>query len=412
MAILSRQRKGMVVALVAISLAIILSFVAIAVDGGLLLDRHQRLQATADAAALAAANDLYLNWRANHGLDPAGTAQAAAEAVAMANGFPNITVNIPPLSGPFVGLPGYAEVYVNYSQKRYFSTIFGSANMPISCRAVGQGCWSSPKMGILVLDPTAPASLNVVGGATVTVTGAPLIINSNAPNAGSASGGGTVSGSEIDIGGVPGYNGGHWFGNIYSGQPPTPDPLAYIPEPDPSTMVVQATHSTHASGNQTLSLQPGVYQGGITVSGQASLNLAPGIYYMQGGGFSFTGQGSLNAPGVMIVNAPQSNSDNISINGSGAINLSPPLTGTYAGISLWQVRSSTNTISVTGNGGSSMTGTFYTAHGTLKVSGNGTNDVIGSQYISYLLSVNGNGSFTVAWNANLVGRVRIIRLVE
>jgi hypothetical protein len=76
------------------------------------------------------------------------------------------------------------------------------------------------------------------------------------------------------------------------------------------------------------------------------------------------------------------------------------------------VRSSTNTISVTGNGGSSMTGTFYTAHGALNVTGNGTNDVIGSQYISNTLSVNGNGSFQVAWNANLVGRVRIIRLVE
>jgi hypothetical protein len=74
--------------------------------------------------------------------------------------------------------------------------------------------------------------------------------------------------------------------------------------------------------------------------------------------------------------------------------------------------SSTNTISITGNGSSSMTGTFYTQHGTLSVTGNGTNDVIGSQYISYQLNVNGNGSFQVSWNANLVGRVRIIRLVE
>ena len=101
MATLNRRRKGMVVALVAISLAIILSFVAIAVDGGLLLDRHQRLQATADAAALAAANDLFLNWQSNKGLDPSGTAYAAAAAVATANGFPSITVNIPPLSGPY-----------------------------------------------------------------------------------------------------------------------------------------------------------------------------------------------------------------------------------------------------------------------------------------------------------------------
>src|SRR5262249_34212087 len=144
---------------------------------------------------------------------------------------------------------------------------------------------------------------------------------------------------------------------------PTPDPLAYLPEPDPTTMTVQSTNPTHASGSQTLNLQPGVYKGGITVSGQASLNMAPGIYYMDGGGFSFTGQGNLNAPGVMVVNTPKTSSDRININGLGAINLSPPTTGIYQGISLWQQRSSTNEIDVGGNGGSTMTGTFYAQHG-------------------------------------------------
>jgi hypothetical protein len=155
-----------------------------------------------------------------------------------------------------------------------------------------------------------------------------------------------------------------------------------------------------------------VYQGGIDVTGQATLNMAPGIYIMQGGGFSFSGQGALNASGVMIVNAPQSNSDVISINGNGAINLSPPTSGTYQGISLWQVRSSTNTISVTGNGGSAISGTFYTAKGLLNVTGNGTTDVIGSQYISDLLTVNGNGTFAVNWTANATGHTRILTLVE
>ena len=45
--------------------------------------------------------------------------------------------------------------------------------------------------------------------------------------------------------------------------------------------------------------------------------MAPGIYYMQGGGFTFTGLGNLSAAGVMIVNDPKQNTDNISINGNG-----------------------------------------------------------------------------------------------
>src|SRR5262249_35901395 len=139
---------------------------------------------------------------------------------------------------------------------------------------------------------------------------------------------------------------------------------------------------------------------------------APGIYYMDGGGFTFTGQGSLNATGVMIVNAPNSNSDNISINGTGSINFSPMTSGPYKGISLWQVRSATNTNYVSGHGTSTMTGTFYAAGGTLNVTGNGSNDVIGSQYISYNLVSGGNGSYRVAWNADQAGQTRIINLVE
>src|SRR5262249_8268573 len=146
-----------------------------------------------------------------------------------------------------------------------------------------------------------------------------------------------------------------------------------------------------------------------------SLTMAPGIYYMEGGGFSFTGQGSLTAPGVMIVNAPQSNSDIININGTGAINLSPITTGIYTGISLWQVRNlprSDNTMNIAANGVWTMTGTFYNAKGPLSVQGNGANDVLGAQYISDTLSIGGNGGFTVAWDANLVGKQRLIGLVE
>jgi Flp pilus assembly protein TadG len=409
---IEQKRKGAVVPLVAVSLAMILGFVAIAIDGGLLLDRRQCVQSTADAAALAAANDLYSNYISNKGLDPNGTAAAAASTVAAANGFPNITVNIPPLSGPFTGQAGYAEVYVNYSQQRYFSTIFGSKPVPISCRAVATGRWAPVKDGILVLNPTAPGAATITGGGSVTVSGVPFIINSNAANAGTGTGNGTVIASEFDIGGVPGTSGGTWLGPVNNGQAPTPDPLAYLPEPNPNTMQIQSNHPTHVSGTNTTTLLPGVYKGGISVTGQGQLVMQPGIYYMEGGGFSFTGQGGLLANGVMIVNAPNSNSDNISINGSGSIIMSPPSSGLYAGISLWQARSATNTVQVTGNGGSSISGTFYAAGGQLNVSGNGTNDVIGSQYISNTLVVNGNGSFSVNWNVNDVAKLRIIGLVE
>jgi hypothetical protein len=392
---------------------LLLSFTAIVVDGGLLMDQRQRVQSAADLAALAAADKLFVNFPTYQGVDTPGTAKAAALASAAANGFPNPTVNIPPQSGPFAGLPGYAEVIVTYNQTRHFSKIFGSSDLPVVARAVSQGRWAAIKAGVMVLDPTGSGSLTATGGGTMTVAGVPIIIDSNSPTAAVATGGGTFVSPEFDIAGTPGIGGsGSWQGTVYSGQPPIPDPLAYLPEPDPSTMVVQSKNQTHIAGNQTTTIYPGVYNGGITVSGQGQLVMMPGIYYMNGGGFTFTGLGGLSAAGVMIVNNPQSNSDTISITGNGAINFSPPTSGIYQGISLWQTRSATNTIYVSGNGASSMSGTFYTAKGTLNVSGNGAGDVIGSQYISYNLVVNGGGSFAVNWNVNQTAKTRIINLVE
>ncbi len=415
------NRRSYVAVLVALSLVVVVSFVAIAVDGGVLLDDSRRVQSAADAAALAAAEDLYLHYQSGQGLDSGGTAVAAAQAVAAANGFTDgdghstVAVNIPPLSGPFTGQAGYAEVIITYKQPRYFSGIFGHGDLPVRARAVGQGRWVPFKNGILVLNPTAPGALTNTGGGKMTVVGVPTIVDSNAPDAATATGGGTVTSPEFDITGTPGVSGsGTWNGAVYSGQQPTPDPLAYLPEPDPSTMVVQSKNQTHFSGNTATSytIYPGVYKGGITVSGQATLNMAPGIYYMDGGGFSFVGQGNLNASGVMIVNAPKQNTDVINVNGNGLINFSPPTSGIYKGISLWQVRSATNNIYLTGNGTSSMSGTFYAQHGILNVTGNGAQDVIGSQYISDKVVLGGNGGFAVNWNTDQTARTRVIGLVE
>src|SRR5262249_19763683 len=187
-------------------------------------------QSAADAAALAAANNLFYNYRTNKGLDPGGTAAAIAATVAAADGFPNPTVYIPPISGQFVGRPGYAEVIINYNQQRFFSGIWGSSKLSISARAVASGRWSAPKMGILVLNPTQPGSFSMNGGGAAIVTGAPTIVDSNAPNAATTVGTGAYwNGSELDVTGVPGISGNGFQGTVFSGQPPTPDPLAYLP---------------------------------------------------------------------------------------------------------------------------------------------------------------------------------------
>ena len=102
-------------------------------------------------------------------------------------------------------------------------------------------------------------------------------------------------------------------GTVIPNSEPIPDPYRFLPVPDPSTMTVQSTNKTQISGGNTVTLQPGVYQGGISITGKGKVVLSPGIYYMQGGGFNWGGQGDLSGSGVMIYNAPTSTSDKIDL---------------------------------------------------------------------------------------------------
>jgi hypothetical protein len=420
-------RRGIVVVLVTVCLVILMAALAYSLDGGTLLAEYQHAQATADAAACAAATDLYDKWWTNNGADLNGTAVASGLRTAADNGYTNdgvnskVTINIPPKAGAWpyqvvqhIGQVGYAEVIVEYYQKRSFSNIFSSAPIPVRARAVAFGSAIALNVGILVLDPSVKGALTTQGTGTTDVGTVPVIVNSTNDQAAIAGGGGMLKAPEFDITGNYGTNGsGTFVGDMKTNVPPTPDPLADLPPPDKSTMVVQSKKQFHkTSGSWTL--YPGVYVGGISASGTASLLLMPGIYYMDGGGFQFTGQGSLYGVGVMIYNDPgNGNSGGVSVSGQGSIIMKPPTDGPYQGILFFQNRTATVSADIQGAGGQTqIDGTFYFANALLKVMGNAGVSNLGSQYISRTLQLGGNGDIKISWNPQMVARTRTIGLVE
>ena len=68
--------------------------------------------------------------------------------------------------------------------------------------------------------------------------------------------------------------------------------------------------------------------------------------------------------------------------------------------------------STAAGGATSITGTFYFAGAQLNISGNGGVANVGSQYISYDLSLGGNGGININWTPYTVARKRTICLVE
>ncbi len=244
--------------------------------------------------------------------------------------------------------------------------------------------------GIILLDPTGQGALTDTGNGNVDVNGGSIVVNS------SSSAAVVVSGN----GGISTTSNGKVVGQVQNGS--AADPLAALAAPDPNTLTVQSTSTLHVSGTQTVTLNPGVYVGGIQISDQAHVTLNPGIYYMEGGGFSVSGSGSVTGQGVLIYNAPNSTSDTISLTGNGKVSLSPMASGPYQGITLFQDRNSTAPITITGNGNLDITGAIYAAHVLLNVTANADVDAqgnpldsVGLAIIVYDLKISGNGDFSV-----------------
>src|SRR5205823_14784404 len=96
----------------------------------------------------------------------------------------------------------------------------------------------------------------------------------------------TVSASYHDVAGNLAPS-AHISGPIHTNVPPSPDPLRSLAPPNPANYPVQTTALSGLAallnlGTQTL--HPGVYNGGINISG-GSVTLAPGVYILNGGGF-------------------------------------------------------------------------------------------------------------------------------
>jgi hypothetical protein len=415
-----RPRHGNVIALVVLCLTTILCVEAIALDGGRLLVERRHAQAVADAAAAAAAVDLLAHFSTNAGLDLSGTGMASGLTTANANGYTNdgisstVAVTFCPntyQTGPSAGQPiqaGSVEVSVTYNEWLSFGRLFGSSTIPVRARAVAgvSGLVASPA-GIISLSPSGADALLLTGSGSVTVTGGAIMVDSSDSQAARISGSGTIKASSINIVGNDRVTGsGQFTGTINRGIGAVADPLAQLTEPTTSGMTIQNGGKAYAlTGSTAATVQPGVYVGGISLSGSGSLTLAPGVYYLEGGGFSATGSGSITGSGVVIFNGYNGPSSGpISLTGSGSVNLSPPLTGPYQGITIFQDRASTSAISMSGSGGMNVTGTLYAPNAAFTMTGSGSTNIMGSQLIGSTVVINGSGSIYVNWSTSSVAR--------
>jgi hypothetical protein len=437
---------------VAVCLVALVGMLAMVLDAGLLMDHRRQCQAAADTAALAAATDLFVNWNTNQGTDPKGSAKNSGLVNASDNGFTNdgvtntVTLNFNPSTyqlGQTAGqtIPaGYVEAIIQYDQPRYFSSIWGSAKTAVVGRAVARASYQPASPAMLVLDPSG-SSVTISGTNIINLNGGSFVVNSTSGSAAVSSGSPAIQAGQFYFSGSPGYlysGSSPWeapngsaapASTITSGATPTPDPLANLPVPSmPSqngTVSVNGgafttvTSTLVISGSSPVTLTPGYYPDGIVASGSAMITLQPGLYYMGGQidvsgsiGFQVSGApSSQTGTGVMFYN---SGSAAFTFSGTGPMNIPAPSTGTYQGISIFEDRSSTQAITLSGSENQTIGGTIYAAGGSVTLSGTATatvgSTVMGAQYIVYKLTISGSGSITVNHQGGTP--VRTIQLVQ
>ncbi|MCL5429268.1 MAG: pilus assembly protein TadG-related protein [Chloroflexi bacterium] len=405
-----KKENGQVIIIIALLLIAIFGVAAVVVDGTRLYAARRTTQNGADNSALAAALALCL------GADP----NAAALDSAGDNGFNNdgatntVEINHPPLSGPKAGDDEFIEVIITSSVDGAFSQVIYPGLLEASARAVGHcsGAGGPPggNNGIIVLDSDNSCAFNATGNGSITVNGGGIQVDSNNfTSAACATGNAQVNAatSISIVGGVRTTGNADFDPTPTTGAPALGDPLSGLAAP---LKPGGSCTSFSIGSNNSATIDPGLYCS-ISASGNAILTLNPGIYYVDGGNFSVSGNASLTANEVMIY----MEDGDFSISGNGNFDISAPASGDYQGMMLFMAQANVSTISITGNGMVSTTGTIYGALSTGNLTGNGANTVLNAQLIVNTLNVTGNGELALNYDPDQIyggGNKPVVSLEE
>lgn len=291
------NRRGAVLALVAVSMLAIMGILVLGIDGGTLQRQRRMAQTAADAGALGGAVE---KFRARPGFVTA-TALNESARNGFANGANGVTVTVTdniPGSGNFTG-PNYVRVVVQQSVPMLLAGIFGSGS--VSASSTGVAGLENAANCLVILEPSGPNALSYTAQSSLDASGCGIAVNStsNTPvNVGRFMNAATmsVSGNQPN----PGIN-GTWVNNA----PPTSDPLGYLAPP---TTGPCTNGSYGVTTVKNANLSPGVYCGGLDISG--NVNLRSGVYVVAGGGIQVSkATVTCDAGGVLIINtnAPAAN---------------------------------------------------------------------------------------------------------
>lgn len=176
-----KDEEGQILVLTLISATLLMGFMALAIDVGVLFRARRNMQIAADAAAMAGAMQLYYG--------PAANVTSAAQAAAKLNGVDSavtgntVIINSPPVDGPNITCKTCVEAQVATPNQTFFMGLFLPANsQTVAARAVAGAPGPSTNCG-WIENPTMSGALDMQGAGSVTEYYCGIYVNSKSATA-------------------------------------------------------------------------------------------------------------------------------------------------------------------------------------------------------------------------------------
>ncbi len=426
------SQRGAILPLIVVALPAMLLMLALALDIGNMMSIKEQMQTAADAGALAGAMEIGRE---------SGLAVTQARLATASNGFTHgqgtvsVTVNPSSLGTCDSNRRGasYTEVIISQSYNFYFLRRLTT----VSACAVS----ATPSKRIcLFATGGSGTTLSTSGNSTVQVNGCGLQVNSNGNPAATTGGNSGISSSSTTIVGT--VSGSGFNPPAITGVQPLADPFVTLAAPVPPYPLSCTSSAVDFS---TITLNPGVYCGGITAKG-GTVTFNPGTYILLGGGLKTESNGNLRQNGGVTFYSTcarlagntggtfqYSGADGVNrlcpnvatslptgctgtlcqipgpfnISSNGTVSLGAPTSGTYKGILFFgdrNVVSLANRITGTGSGSVYNDSVFYFPSQPVALGGTAT---LNGAVVSSSMTLQGGSGFTVNYSVAVSGSAEL-----
>ena len=286
MKILSKLRsdeRGSIAVPFAVGATVLLMVAGGTIDYGMTISKQSTLQALADSAALAGAKQLAISNVTQSQVVSVATAFVKQNADSA--GGVQVAVN--------TDLKSKVTVQVTKVWQPIFAHLFSNKVTPIVADATAK-VYGTGSVCVLGLDETSTQTVLLTNSAVLTANSCNVVSNSIDSRSLVVGGTATMSAQHI-------YTAGGYSGAMSSFSPlpvedarRMDDPLAGRPAP----VFAGCDHVDFTVSSGNFNLSPGVYCGGLTISGKADVTLTSGDYIIKDGGLTVSGKGKITGQNV------------------------------------------------------------------------------------------------------------------